>query len=447
MYFRLVFAIIFLIYFFSLGAFPQTTPHDITLQLDQLRSELSLLRSSLDSLRTTQRHATDLQDENLDQLSTSIEARIRELETKIDALARASAPTILNPRISAFINFAARADDKTVLDAEGSTEIQNRAYIRGLEVDFRAPVDPYADAVAIIAFEDEAGLGIHADLEEAYGVLKRLPFFETAPLGMKLKVGKFRAPISVNNKLHMHDLPWSTRPLVISRYLGTEHGEFFESGFNPVGLNVDFFLPSFVPTTTFEMNLGVVRSGELGLSEGRAGKQPAYYGNLTLSNDWNNEHLLVLGGSVYNEPGQSSTRLIGAELTYKWTPAEGGRSQSFVAGGEAFFGRHAYADTSLTQVITKPFGFYGYLQYQLSYWTYIGARVDWLKEPENDELTTRAFSAYLSYYTTEFLRFRLGYQHLQSDALTSDFDRVNSVLFEVNFVFGAHPTEPYWVNR
>ena len=371
---------------------------------------------------------------------------MQELENKIDAVSRASAPVALNPKMTAFINFAARGDNKTVVDPADSTkEVSNRPFLRTVEIELRNAVDPYAEAVTVVSLENEAGKEFAIDAEEAYGLIKRLPILESAPLGLKMKIGKFRAPLGLNNRIHMHDLPWTTRPLVISKYLGTEHGNFFESGFNPTGIDLDFFLPNPIPSTTLEMNADVVRAGELSISQGHAGIQPAYVAHLNLSRDWSNEHLLVLGVSTYQENGNAATRLYGADITYKWAPAEQRESQSFVAGGEIFLARHTYADANAGEITQSPYGWFGYLQYQTSYWLYLGARYDWLEEPTNEQLVTRSLAVYASYYTTEFLRFRLGLEHRMSDIAASD--NINTGIVEVNFVFGSHPTEPYWVNR
>jgi len=406
------------------------------------RKALLELRHELDSLKV----ASDSTDEaRLEDLEERLEQRLAAIENKIDAVARASAPVILNPRTTAFLNFAARGDNRSVLDATGQSEISNRPFLRTVELELRNPVDPYAEAIAIISLEDEAGRGYAIDVEEAYGLIKRLPLLESAPLGLKLKIGKFRAPMGVNNKIHMHDLPWTTRPLVVAAYLGTEHGEFFESGFNPVGVDFDFFLPNPIPQTTLEMNLDLVRSGGLGLSLGQTGTQPSYIAHLTLSRDWSNEHLLLLGVSAYHENGPTSNRLYGADVTYKWAPSENRETHSFVAGAEFFSGRSSTVLPPDTEITSSPYGWYAYLQYQTSYWVYLGARYDWLKDPADDRLVTRAIAGYLSYYTTEFLRFRLGIEHRMSDVPSQD--RLTTGIFEVNFVFGSHPTEPYWVNR
>lgn len=412
---------------------------------DSLREEIHQLHVQLDSLKALRDNDLTEREDQLDHLEDLLEKRIESLENKVDAISRASAPIVLNPKMTAFINFAARADSKSVLDASGESEISDRPFLRTVEMELLNAVDPYAEARAIISLENQAGGEFSVDAEEAYGLIKRLPILEDAPLGLKLKIGKFRAPFGVNNKIHMHDLPWTTRPLAVAKYLGTEHGEFFESGYNPTGIDLDFFLPNPIPQSTLEMNADVVRSGEVGLSLGQSGTQPAYIGHLTWSEDWSNEHLLLLGVSAYDENGMNQTRLFGADLTYKWAPSENRESHSFVAGGEFYTGKHSTIDTTSKEISQSPYGWYTYLQYQTSYWIYLGVRYDWVKEPANDQLVTRAVAGYLSYYTTEFLRFRLGIEHRMSDIPAED--NLTTGLFEVNFVFGSHPTEPYWVNR
>ena len=415
-------------------------------ELDGVRQELGRIHRELDSLKALPRPDQSVQEDELEQMEANLDKRITALENKIDAVSRASAPVVLNPRTTAFINFAARSDSRTVTDwADTANTISNRPYLRTLELELRNPVDPYAEAVAILSVENQAGREFGVDAEEAYGLIKQLPFLESAPLGMKLKVGKFRAPIGVNNKIHMHDLPWTTRPLAVARYLGSEHGDFFESGFNPTGIEADFFLPSPLPQTTLEMDLDAVRAGELGLIGGHGGSQPAWIGHMNLSRDWNNEHLLVVGASTYLEGGDAPTQLYGIDLTYKWAPLEERESHSFVAGGEVLAGRHKFVDPAAGAMTAAPVGWFGYLQYQTSYWLYLGLRYDWVQEPVNDQQVTRSLAGYASYYTTEFLRFRVGLEHRRSTLAA--LDNVTTGIFEVNFVFGSHPTEPYWVNK
>lgn len=422
--------------------FSQQPTEETRKETEALKQELAALRAQIDSLKGVQQST---EDDALESLALRLELRLKELEKKVDAVARSTAPIIFNPRTTVFLNVAGRRDNKPALDEEGEIDLSNRPYLRSIELDLRAPVDPYAEAVVILAFEDEAGQGFHVEPEEAYGLLKRLPIVETAPLGLKLRLGKFRAPLGVNNRLHMHDLPWTTRPLVVSKLFGTEHGEFFESGFAPIGADFDFFLPSPLPGSTLEMNIGVVRAGELRLSQGHDGGRVAGLGRLNISADWNNEHLLIFGASGYQEKGESATTLYGFDLTYKWRPSENRTGRSFVIGGEWYTTRHKFDDPVAGSTLLKPTGWFAYAQFQLSYWWYLGARYDWVNEPDDDQLVTKSISAYLSYYTTEFLRLRAGIEHRRSDL--PHIDRLTTFNIEANFVFGSHPVEPYWVNR
>ena len=423
---------------FASNSFSQENPRDT--QREELVRQLAELRATIDSLKNLY-----TRNDEIESLEERLEKRFADLENRINAAARATSTTVFNPRTTAFINFAARGDNKTAFNEDGSVEISNRPFLRSVELDFRAPVDPYAEAIAILSVEDEAGQGFAIDPEEVYGLVKQLPLLESAPLGMKLKVGKFRAPFGVSNRLHLHDLPWTTRPLPIAKFLGTEHGDFFESGFNPIGADFDFFLPNPIPRTTLEMNVDIVKSGDLGLSQGEGGRQPAWLAHLNLSADWNNEHLVVLGASGYSERGVPSTSLLGLDLTYKWAPPEQRSSRSLVLGAEMFFGKRTFLDSLQSEVTIRPRGWYAFAQVQLSYWLYLGARYDWVQEPSPPLITTRSIGAYASYYTTEFLRFRIGFERRTSE---DDIrNGLNTALLEINFVFGSHPTEPYWVNR
>jgi hypothetical protein len=120
-----------------------------------------------------------------------------------------------------------------------------------------------------------------------------------------------------------------------------------------------------------------------------------------------------------------------------------------VIGGELFGADRRFAvagpDDALVERRATPLAGYGFAQVQLSWHTYLGGRYDYAQDIVDDHLATQVVAGYLSYYTSEFLRFRAGYEHRWSDAPAQD--GINSFIAEVNVVFGSHPTEPYWVNR
>ncbi|HSS00179.1 MAG TPA: hypothetical protein VLM79_24145 [Kofleriaceae bacterium] len=386
----------------------------------------------------------DTKDANAD-----LKSEVADLKQQIAASKPPVSLNALNPQITAFLNGAMRVDDKQVL-TPGGVAIDDRPFLRTAEIDFRAAVDPYADAVAIVALEDEAGQGFGADIEEGYVIVKRLPILESAPLGLKLKLGRFRAPIGNVNRLHMHDLPWTTRPLPIARMLGTENGEFFESGFNPVGVDADVILPEIIPGTVLELNADVVDGGSIAIAGG-GHDHPGFLGHANAFFTLADTHDVNLGVSGYYEGGAHRAGLLAADALYKWKPLAAGEFHSVVIGGELFYGDRKFGlDTSGDGVPdmeahTKPLAWYGFAQVQLSWHVYLGGRYDYAQDINNTSLSTQVAAAYLSYYTSEFLRFRAGYEHRWSDVAADD--GVNSFIAEVNVVFGSHPTEPYWVNR
>jgi len=384
----------------------------------------------------------DVKDENTDLKSELADLKARQAANKPPASLNA-----LNPQITAFLNGALRIDDRTVA-TPGGVAIDDRPFLRTAEFDFRAAVDPYADAVAILSLEDEAGEGFGADLEEGYVVIKRLPVLESAPLGLKLKLGKFRAPLGAGNRIHMHDLPWTTRPLAIARLLGSENGEFFEAGFNPVGAEAEVILPTVIDGAVMELTGDVVDGGGLAIADGQR-DHPGFIGHYNLFFTVHDTHDVNLGLSGYYQGGAHRAGLWVVDALYKWKPLAAGEFNSVVIGGELFGADRRFAvagpDDAPVERRATPLAGYGFAQVQLSWHTYLGGRYDYAQDIVHVDLATQVVAGYLSYYTSEFLRFRAGYEHRWSDVPAQD--GVNSFIAEVNVVFGSHPTEPYWVNR
>jgi len=393
-------------------------------------------------LKALETDLEDVKDQNADLKSELADLKARQAASKPPASLNA-----LNPQITAFLNGALRIDDRPVF-TPGGVEIDDRPFLRTAEFDFRAAVDPYADAVAILSLEDEAGQGFGADLEEGYVIIKRLPVLESAPLGLKLKLGRFRAPIGSGNRIHMHDLPWTTRPLPIAHLLGTENGEFFESGYNPVGAEAEIFLPTVIDGVVMELTGDVVDGGGIAIAAGEHA-QPGYIGHYNVFFTVHDTHDFNLGASGYYQGGTHRAGLWAVDALYKWKPLAAGEFHSVVIGGELFGADRRFAvtlpDDSVLEKRTTPLAGYGFAQVQLSWHTYLGARYDYAQDIADDQRTRQVAAGYLSYYTSEFLRFRLGYEHRWSKLALDN--NINSVIAEVNVVFGSHPTEPYWVNR
>ena len=364
--------------------------------------------------------AADLED--VKDQNTDLKSEVADLKARMAASKPPTSLNALNPQITAFLNGAMRIDDHARADSRGRRDRRPavpahrrvRLPRRGRSVRGRGRRSS--------SLEDEAGEGFGADLEEGYVVIKRLPILESAPLGLKLKLGRFRAPIGSGNRMHMHDMPWTTRPLPIATLLGTENGEFFESGFDPVGADAEVILPTIIPGAVMELNADVVDGGDIAIADGdarsprlprplqpvlhrrrRARLQPRRVGLLPRA-------ATSARGLVGADASTSGSRSPPASFTASCSAARcSGADRRFRVDGD---------DDGVPEPVTlqaTPMAWYAFAQYQARWHVYLGARYDYAQDINDTQLTTQVAAGYLSYYTSEFLRFRLGYEHRWSD--------------------------------
>ena len=404
---------------------------DIAETIGKLEKEIQALREE--------------QQISIAELEESQSKSIAQLSEEMQKTREQIAPIAFTPRVTMFGNLLGRVDDRAVISPEGD-RVDDTFTLRAGEFELRAAIDPFADGFLTIPFEAETPTGpLEGDVEEGFVELKKLPFFEQPPWGLKLKMGKYRPDIGKNNRIHLHDLMWTTRPLPVSKFLGTEGlGESAEGGFQVAGINSEFFLPVGGQNTSVRMVVGYGSTGNLAATAD-FGRRPVFYLHPSFFQTVSENHNIELAASYLrgsSDEGEveRSTDLYGVDFSYNWQPARKGLWRSFISGGEFFFARQKEAQSERT-----PFGYFLFGQYQLNRSLYAGGRFDYSEELSDSDIATKVLAGYLSYYTSEFLRFRLGYEYRLSDILEDDHR--SSVFFEVNFVFGAHPPEPYWVRR
>ncbi len=345
----------------------------------------------------------------------SLEERVEKLEDKVNApQLRAN---LFNPGLTVFGNFLAC----------GGQSCDSIFQLREVELDLRASIDPWADGVAIIAFEPAHQ---EVEIEEGYVVIKKLPILDDAPWGLTLKVGRYLQPFGRFNQIHMHDLPQITQPAAVQAFLS-------DHAFAKNGISAEFFIPTPGETNSLRLNLNLINGGGLPFKKVEDPRYPAGLAHMAWFWDLALEHDLEVGLSTYLEnnpmPGTQLIQLYGTDINYKWRPYKQGEKRSLLIGGELFVvngvkGLNGY----------WPLGGFVWTQYQINQWFYPGVRYSYYQGVNQDN-PNHAVGAFLTYYTTEFLRLRAGYQW--------DNYSQNQFLFEINFVMGSHPVEPYWVNR
>jgi len=249
------------------------------------------------------------------------------------------------------------------------------------------------------------------------------------------------------NLLHTHDLPQTTRPLAVAEFLG-------EEGFVSNGGSAEFFIPTpWDREESVDVTLQALSAGEAAVAED-ADHGFAYLGHVRWFRTVFDAHTLDLGASGYwgrtGPEGLESVLLGGLDFLYKWKPLRAGEWKSLVLSGELFAADRDFrvdtdGDGLPDPAHASPLGAYLMAQYQFGYRLYAGVRGDWTQAIDDDGSETWGVLPYVSYYLSEFLRFRVNYQHLWSDL--PDEDGRDTVFLELNFVIGSHPPEPFWVNR
>jgi hypothetical protein len=102
-----------------------------------------------------------------------------------------------------------------------------------------------------------------------------------------------------------------------------------------------------------------------------------------------------------------------------------------------------YGDVDTSRTDTQhALGAYVLAQQQINRDYYAGVRLDWTQNPLDDQQEVWAVSPYVSWYWSEFLRFRVEYQHKGGDVKDED-----TLYFQCTFIYGAHPPHPYWAMR
>ena len=345
-------------------------------------------------------------------------------------------------------------DIAVVVDALGSyssnrsNDAYNRFDVREAELDLRAPIHPIADGVVIFAFERDVENPVFPDpaepaegpegsvaIEEAYVFLH-----DFGVPNLTAKLGRFHVRFGRQNMLHLHDLPTSDPPLVNQAFLSPE-------SLADAGLSLSYVVPPRLVGNQYVELIGEVLSGE-----GAASESPTLRGDVTVDSPAVNLHALwnrdlspqwnfELGGSFLHgnasaDNGQD-VNLYGVDVTLM-RRGQAGRFNGQLLQAEAIYG-----DTHDEDGIQRhSWGAYLLGQQQLSRELYAGLRLDYTQNPNARDEEAWGLSPYVSWYLSEFLRFRLQYQFRDGDV-----PEEHNVFVQATYIFGAHPPHPYWSMR
>lgn len=370
-------------------------------------SEVERLKSELQSLR--EEYAKRLAE---------IEARLDALQTRapappapVDVVAASAPPAgsskVFNPDIAVIGNFLGAAGKNTMPGAPPSLELNET------EASFQAIVDPYARADFFLTFGPEE-----------VGVEEGFITFPTVPGGLLLKVGKMRDAFGKVNAMHTHSLSWTDRPLVTQNLVGGDEG------LADFGISVSRLIPN---RLLFLEATAQVYRGESEVFAAPTRGDLAYVGRLRAYRDMGESSNLDFGGSfAYGNNGltdNSTTRLFGADLTFRYRPLRRAIYKRLLARGELVWSRRAQE-----QDAPKAFGYYAAAEYQFARRWFVGGRFDHSERAEDPALVDKGGSLLLTWWPSEFSQIRGQYRHTRFGT----GEKANELLFQLLFSIGAH---------
>ena len=321
-------------------------------------------------------------------------------------------------------------------------------------------LNPFARATANISYESNT-----FSLEEIYGnIVRGLPF------DMQIKAGKFLVSFGKLNTVHPHAWPFLERPLFHQVFFG-------EGGFNDVGINLSFLIPTGDVFTN--LDLGVFKgSSIIPLTDSDAtdrGINPIFVGRLSTFwplDDYTNLEVGLSGS--YGSYSKGYLNLLGpfASLTdirtfnyfysgldfkFKYTPdsytvltiqGEGllnnRDARRYDLTGKPVMGRITNSGTFIyaDYKFQKQFSFGVKYDYTAGI---IGSEPTFYTLSNDDKNSTQGIETWFSYYPVEETSVvRLGLQHLFFNyGNGTDSPAETTIKLQFLFSLGPHKAHPF----
>lgn len=404
---------------FLFGGFPSggaAEESNLSAKLDQVLGKLERLTQVVEEQqeRIEKLEVENLQLRSRNDKSSNETPETSTMPTDTPPAAASTGLTSLNPEIGVVADLTGILTESDE-DSEGNDKLS----VRELEVVFGHDIDPFSRFDSTITFSDFEDPAV----EEAYITHWGLP------LEMRGRLGRMRPKIGKASATHRDQLETVDEPFVIQEYLGIE-------GLYRTGLETSYFVPYSTDTFIQDITLGVMEGGigEEGTLFGDSSRRPSFYSHLKNFWELSRDNNLELGvtyllGSA--DPDSSyEVQAFGLDVTYIHYLNSTNR---FKLQSEFYFQDRSQAalqseehenHSSQESEIgleernilfdTSPFGFYVLGDYRLSQRFGLGGRFDYV-EPVNLEdgidNRTLGYTAYFTYYQSEYLRFRAQYQY------------------------------------
>ncbi len=390
-------------------------------ELSLLKAEIRALRRTVGDLQATvQKQQTTIDSLVSLKAASNVGDRSTEPSTPSSPTGASRSPAPFIPDIGVVADITA-ASTQSKDDEEGN----DRLSVREVEIVLGHDIDPYSRFDATFTFSDYENPGV----EEAYVSYWDLPW------SMKGKIGRFRPKIGKASAAHRDSLDTADEPLVIQRYFGAE-------GLFRSGLEFSGFTSLSADSFTQQLTGGIVEggTGEGGDIFGDSQRSPTIYGHLSHFVEINDDSNFELGGTYLLGSSRSNsefkTQVFGIDATYidfltvrnkfKW------QSEVYLQN------RDDPQDPAPATPSQSPWGAYSLIDFRLDEHWGVGARYDrvgLIEHPiDGNREHERAFTGYLTFFQSEFARWRFQYQRA---LLASGLDD-NRFFLQGTFAIGTH---------
>lgn len=391
-----------------------------TQSVDSVSSELAKLRESVAAL-------TELVKTQQQQISALEAKQTAPASQPVRAVPPAAAPvrsgTQYLPDIGVVADIVASSSQSDE-DEEGN----DRLSAREVEIVLGHDIDPYARLDATITFSDEED----PELEEA------VVSYWGLPGDVKARIGRMRQKVGKATAMHPDSLDTVDEPLVVARYLGVE-------GLFRTGVELSTFSPLSSDAFTQELIVGFMEGGvgEEGELFGETRRAPSYYGRLVNFLNISDMTSFEFGGSyLLGSADTDSTPEVhgfGIDTTFNhhFNP-----TQKLKLQGEMYLQNRPRSgidsDGEEIGYDNNPFGFYALADYRFAKRWGTGFRFDYVRptalQEDGAESAERAYNGYITFYQSEFARWRFQYQRYQP----LDGDDDNRFFLQGTFAIGTH---------
>ncbi len=413
-----------------------------------------------DSLRRARARADSIARARADSIAAADSiALMRELA--LPDTSRAVAPGTTGPTNPRLLPDISVVGDLTAdLSPDGPTlEDESRFGVREVELALQAAVDPYFRGDVFVGFNDVEGVGV----EQAYLTATSLPW------ALEARMGRFLMPVAKQNTTHRHDLHTLEYPYVLQRFLGEEGlkgtGVWVSRVFAPFGFYQELLLTAVDGVGEPDEELVSVERPNRHLSGlGYSARLRNYWDISQATNlELSASALTSRRAQPLSEPvdvdGESINAVlarqsvIGADLTFRWRPLQQGLYKSFILQAEVLHQLYERPSSIEGRIPVDPIsgapgyagpdrdftGAYVFGRYQLTRRLYLGARYDWLRDPEADGGTLNAGSGYLEWFPSEFSKLLAMYERRS----LADGPGENRIVFQAAFALGPHRPHPF----